>query len=224
MKEMFHGFMEPDSFLIRMLTRTGDLLLNLLALLCSIPLVTVGASLSALHSVLFRLIRGEETSVARLFLRAFRENFFSSTVLWSVLMLLSGLTVWWFFALLRSSAPEGLKTIGTVFLLLLALGISLVFLYGFALLPRYRNTVPELLRNALLLAVARLPRSALMLALLLGFTLADILLPVEISVPLIAMFGLSLPLWLCAQLYVPILEQLEQPAGVEGTMTKYAVQ
>lgn len=50
------NFFSPDSKLFSMLTWLADLLvLNLLFLLTSIPLVTVGTSLAALYTVVFRI-------------------------------------------------------------------------------------------------------------------------------------------------------------------------
>ena len=51
----------PDSKFMRAMSRLGDLLLlNLVFLLCCLPLVTVGAAQTALYTVCFRLIRDQE--------------------------------------------------------------------------------------------------------------------------------------------------------------------
>ena len=54
-------FFNMDGPVMRGLTRVFDLvLLNLLTVLCSIPLITIGASLAAMHSVLLKMVRNEE--------------------------------------------------------------------------------------------------------------------------------------------------------------------
>ena len=51
-------FFNMDGPVMRGLTRVFDLvLLNLLTVLCSIPLITIGASLAAMHSVLLKMVR-----------------------------------------------------------------------------------------------------------------------------------------------------------------------
>ena len=60
--------------------------LNLLWLLCSLPVFTIGASTTALYYASLKVVRGEESYVGRLFFRAFRENFRQATVLWLILL------------------------------------------------------------------------------------------------------------------------------------------
>ena len=81
------NFFSPDSKLFSILTWLADLLvLNLLFLLTSIPLVTVGASLTALYTVVFRIGTPEEGSVVRAYFEAFKSNFKNSTVIWLILL------------------------------------------------------------------------------------------------------------------------------------------
>ena len=85
-----------------------------------------------------------------------------------------------------------------------------LFLYAFPLLARYENTLPAVIRNALAIAVTNLPQTAGMLAILFLFAFGAFILPVELSAPLGALFGVSFPLYLCAKMTTPILFQLEQ--------------
>lgn len=72
-----------DSPLMRGLSRITDLMaLNVLWLLCCLPLITAGASTSAMYSVLFRQQLGLEDAVIRPFFRAFRENLKQGIILW----------------------------------------------------------------------------------------------------------------------------------------------
>ena len=51
------------------------IILNVLTLLCCIPIVTAGAAFTAMHSVLWRMVRHEETYVARQFFESFKRIF-----------------------------------------------------------------------------------------------------------------------------------------------------
>ena len=63
-----------DSPLMRVLTKMADLmLLNLLALICCIPIITVGASLTALHYVALKIVRNEEGYIIRTFFKSFKK-------------------------------------------------------------------------------------------------------------------------------------------------------
>ena len=62
--------------LISFLTIAGDLMaLNILWLVCSLPIITIGPSTNALFSVTLKLAEGESVSVLKTFFKAFKENF-----------------------------------------------------------------------------------------------------------------------------------------------------
>ena len=92
---------DADSGFIRGLSRLTDLvLLNLLFLITSIPIVTIGASASALYSVFFRWHRQEESGYVKAYFHAFARDFKEATVLWLafvVFMAISIFDVWFFF-------------------------------------------------------------------------------------------------------------------------------
>lgn len=85
MKNIF----SPDSFLIKGLTLFCDLMyLNALFIICSLPIFTIGASTTALYSVLFKRIRGEEVKIAKTYFHEFKANFKQSTLFWIPYLLL----------------------------------------------------------------------------------------------------------------------------------------
>ena len=56
------SFFSMDSPVMRFLSRVCDLIiLNLLAIVCSIPIVTIGASITAMFSVTLKMVKGEES-------------------------------------------------------------------------------------------------------------------------------------------------------------------
>ena len=78
----------PDSVFMRAMSRIGDLmLLNLLFLLTCVPIVTVGAAVTAMYSVTFRFDTDSEASVIRSYFRAFRADWKQSTAIWLIILL-----------------------------------------------------------------------------------------------------------------------------------------
>ena len=72
-----------DSPIMSFLSRVGDLVwLNLLTLLCCIPVVTAGAAFTALHYVSIKMVRNEEGYLTRNYFKSFRQNFIQATLLW----------------------------------------------------------------------------------------------------------------------------------------------
>ena len=129
--------------------------LNLLWAVCSIPIVTVGASTTALYYVMLKLARGEEGNVTTMFFRSFKENFKQATVLWLILFAF-GLFLGadgYVLAHLRKSTAGPLPV---VFTLLLAVVIAaavlytIVLIYVFPLVASVKNTNLAMLKNAFL--------------------------------------------------------------------------
>ena len=79
--------------------------LNILWLVCCLPVFTAGAATTALWYVCLKCARGEETSVTSMFFRAFKENFKQATVLWLIMLpvgILLGVDAWVLYHLFRS--------------------------------------------------------------------------------------------------------------------------
>lgn len=55
--------------------------LNVLWLVCSLPIVTAGAATAALYDVTLRIAREDDPPLTRQFFAAFRSNFRQATVL-----------------------------------------------------------------------------------------------------------------------------------------------
>ena len=76
--------------------RIGDLIiLNVLFIITSIPIVTIGASFTALYQVILKLYDKEEkeTIVVRSYIRSFKEHFKRSTLIWLVLLIVGALLI-----------------------------------------------------------------------------------------------------------------------------------
>lgn len=84
------GFFHPDSRLVRLMMRITNLvILNLLWIVGCIPVITAGASTTAMYSVLFAYITEKDDAVLKPFFRAFRENFRQVTPVWLLHMLVA---------------------------------------------------------------------------------------------------------------------------------------
>ncbi len=157
-----------DSPLMRFFARVGDIiLLNFIFVVTSLPMVTIGASLSALYAVAMKLVRGEEPSVWREYLKAWKGNFKTATPCWLIMAAAAGLLVLDF---RLAGVFAGAAYTAVRLVLAMALGIwMLIFLYLFPYIARFENTVFHSIKNALLLNGAHLPSSLMMLGISLGF-------------------------------------------------------
>ena len=128
--------------------------LNLLWFICSIPIVTLGASTTALYYVTLKIARDEEeTSVSRMFFRAFRENFRQSTVLWLILLAIGAFLAGDGYILYHLRASSA-GTVAVMWTLILALVIAaavlytIILIYVFPLVASVSNTNLAMVKNS----------------------------------------------------------------------------
>ncbi len=127
--------------------------LNLIWFICCIPVVTIGASTTALYYASLKIARGEDHALARMFFRSFRENFRQSTVLWLIL-LAAGLFLagdGYLVYRLRASSTGAAAVLWTLILALViaaALAYTIVLLFVFPLVASVSNTNWAMLKNS----------------------------------------------------------------------------
>lgn len=157
-----------DSPLMRFLTKIADLMvLNILFCVTSIPLITIGASWTALYSVTLKMVRDEECSVSRSYFRSFRQNFRQATLLWLGVLVVLALLVLDIRVLngMAGGTAPGLLRVGVEILALLGI---MVLQYLLPSLARFEASLADTLKNACMMALAHLPKTALMTAAVVG--------------------------------------------------------
>ncbi len=82
-------FFDIDSPFIQFLNRVADLMiLNFLVMICCLPIFTIGASYTAMHYVLLKMVRKEEGYLIRGFFKSFKQNFKQATLIWLGMLVL----------------------------------------------------------------------------------------------------------------------------------------
>jgi len=156
-----------DGPLFTALNKLSDMIiLNLLFVVCCLPIVTIGASCTALSYVMLKIREGEEGYITRSFFKSFKQNFRQATVIWLIL-LAAAIIMFLDFRIMRSY--EG--TMGTVIRVSVYLGVIIwfmVFMYVFPMLARFENSIKQTLQNSLLLALANAPKTLIMLIIMIG--------------------------------------------------------
>ena len=142
----------PDSPLMRAIGRVGDLaLINILFLLCSVPIITLGASAAALDAVALSIVREEDDKPARMFLTTFKNNLLQGSLLTLIFLLLgAGLYLDLRFMQANPAMVPFLLRIGTG---LVALICAVTLPYVFILQAKFHNSIWRTLKNSFVLAV-----------------------------------------------------------------------
>jgi len=138
----------PLGYLLRALW--DALILNLLCILTSLPIITIGAAGSAVYSVLLRRDRDGELPVVKSYFKSFVTGFLPATGLFLIIALL-GVIAW---ADIRFALTfEGtLKIVYLVVGCLIALGCVVVAFIAIPMQSAYKNTFKNYLKNAFALA------------------------------------------------------------------------
>lgn len=186
-----------DNVVMRALSRLCDfMLLNILWVICSIPLFTIGASTTALYTVMLKVVKNEEGYIVKGFIAAFKENFKKSTIIWLILAAI-GIVIG-----VDSRLALGMQsTMRTIFqsaFIIFGLVWLCVVIYVFPLTARYENTIKNTIKNALILSVAKLPYTILMVVITAGpviLTFLDVR-TLLIGIALWIVIGVSLVTWL----------------------------
>ena len=193
------------------LRRMFDLMvLNILWLLCCLPVFTFGPASSALARVMITLVRGGSEAVAKNFFIAFRRDFGRAVVLG--LIGLAGLAIAVSDILFALSLSGGMKIL---FLIVAVLVSSLVFsylAYIFALHAFFENSIAGQIRNALSLAAAS-PMETLAIWLCFAVPVAAILLLPRIVLVYIGflyiLFGVSCPAYFAAKHQAKVIARFD---------------
>ncbi|MDO4273634.1 MAG: DUF624 domain-containing protein [Eubacteriales bacterium] len=185
---MLERWFGERGWLYRFLDRLWDLLvLNLLFVLTSIPIVTIGASFSALYSVTLKAVKGEESYIVRSYLTAWKENLKKGTLLW---LLVAGVAVTLgidIFVLGKDS-----EVLGSILVFaggLFSIMWILTGIYVFPLQAWFENSVPYTILNSFVIAVKYFP-STIQAA---GILTAGPILAVLLGIFFPSLFG-----WFCS--------------------------
>lgn len=136
--------------------------LNILWFICCIPIVTVGASTTALFYVTLKIAKNEEGSLTKAFFHSFRENLKQGTVIWMILLCLGIVLGVDGYVLYHLRFENIFWTLCTAFLLVAAVAYAVILMYIFPLLARFDNTVGAMFKNALFMGIRYLLCTILM--------------------------------------------------------------
>lgn len=158
-------FFSVDSPLYKFMSRLFDLFkLNLMWMICSLPVVTMGAATTAAYTITLKMVNDEEGYIAGPFWEEFKANLKKGSIL-GIIMLVGLYAIY-----LDIQFFQMANRYNIMFLIVAVLGIFLLFMhmiYAFPLLARYENTVINTLRNSYAIAAKYLGRTAFLAVLLL---------------------------------------------------------
>lgn len=200
------NFLNLDSpFMIFLSNLTDVVLLNALCLICCIPVVTIGPSITAMHYVTLKMVREEEGYVVKSFFKAFKENFKQSVIVWMIFLVIT-LVFFLDYRILNAAGMEENKifaiVIGAIYLF-----VCLTVMYIFPLLSRFENTLKQTVKNALFMSILHIFKTIFMAVI---YIIPFILLPLHYNLILVFLIiGLSGPAYINSFIWKSIFKKYE---------------
>lgn len=198
-----------DSPLMQFLSRAADLIwVNLLVLVCSIPIFTIGASLSAMESIIYKILHNEDVMVTKEFFQAFGKNFKQATLVWLIILVVEGALGYSFYY--SRQIGTNVSEIMLSFAVIMFVLVYALMLYIFPMQAHYYNKTKDLFKNAAILVIVHPVRTLLMLIIQAAFIAIGFLIVLDYRfIPVLVCFCISLPWYFCACVHMPVFDKLD---------------
>ena len=155
-------FFSMDNKFFVFMGKVADLcLLNLVCLACCIPIVTAGASITALYYVTLKMVRNEESYIFRSFFKSFKQNFRQATIIH--LIMVAAAVLLYLDTNIVKAMGEPMSQIMSGIFAVFTLVYAMILLYLYPILAKFYNSVKNTFTNAILMAIRHLPYTIIML-------------------------------------------------------------
>lgn len=190
------------------------MVLNVLWLICSLPVVTVGLSTSALCCVSLKLARGEPVATLRTFFGAMKQNLIQALLLG--LIGLAGLAVAvvdWYFTVAQVGS---VRTVYIVVSVLVSAVVMAYWAWAFALNAGFENSLGGTIKNAFSLAFVEPGKTLLIWIAFAVPVLCFLFLPEAVVIYIgwaYILFAVSVPAYIAARAQVKVFARFGGPAA-----------
>lgn len=186
-----NSLFNPNNMFFRFMSKISDLMiLNFLWIICSMPIITMGAATTALYDTTLKLVDETEGYLFKNFFKAFKNNFKKATIIWIGILfifLIMGVNlVFW----IQFKSIAGYITVSIM--VFVALLFIFTEIYIFPILSSFNNTIKDTLKKAFILSLKYLPYS---IAILL---ISSIVIGIIIVFPFTVLFMIFVGFAFCA--------------------------
>ena len=152
----------PDSRIMIFLSRVADLvILNILWLVCCVPVVTIGASTTAMYHVIRHWQKDSVSSIMRDFFQSFKEDFKQATPVYLILLIPTVAVVMNAMLIFNPENSAAVPSYLLVIWFISALILLFISSFVYPVMAFFADSIFKTLRNAMVLALANLPRTIL---------------------------------------------------------------
>lgn len=131
------------------------IMVNLIFLATSLPIITIGASLTGLSKVTMRMVQHQDPSVLKDYFGAFKKHFKESTIIW-LITLFAGAFFTVDLYVIFTQIDQKYKLLQIPVWIFMFFVFSL-FIYAFPLISSYPDKVKSTIKNSILLSLGNIP-------------------------------------------------------------------
>ena len=199
-------FFNLDSpFMVFLSNLVDVIILNIICLICCIPIVTIGPSITAMHFVALKMAKNENVYTVKTFFRAFKDNFKQSFIIWISFLVITIVCILDFKMLQTMGMSENKIfgiIIGTIYLF-----VCLTAMYTFPIMSRFENTLSQTVKNAFFMCILNFGKTIVMAVV---YIVPFVLLPLGINmIAAFLMLGLSGPAYINSYIWKSIFKKYE---------------
>lgn len=160
---------DMDGPVFSTLNRLADLVwLNILYIICCIPIVTIGASTTAMYYVTMKIVKNEEGYITRSFFKSFKMNFKQATLLWLLALAAGGILALDYGIMSGRfgdiiTLNETMKKVVLGILIVIGGVYLFIMTYLFPLLAKFDNSIKNTIKNSLLISIRHFPFTLLLI-------------------------------------------------------------
>lgn len=160
---------DADNAFFRFMGRVADaIILNIFFLITSLPIVTMGASYTAMYYYCTKAVANEEGYLWKSYWKSFKTNFVQGFLM-EVFFVIVGAILYIDIKYLYGKLTTG-GGIGWRILFFIVIGMAvlavLTFMYAFPILSRFDNTTFNIIKNAAFMSIRHLPQTVPLLLIL----------------------------------------------------------
>lgn len=154
------GIFNQNSGFVKFVNKALDIIfLNILWIVFSLPIVTIGASTCATFSVTLKMVDDEEGYIGRSFVKAFKENFKQGSFMWLITApsIYLGYLIWQ--VVTKADDVNFFLILGAILYSAVVIAINI---YAYPLIARYKNTLKNMIKNSIGICLTYFGRTILL--------------------------------------------------------------
>ena len=207
-----------NPFMIFMADMTDVIILNVVCLICCLPIITIGPAITALHYVTLKMAKDEEGYVLKDFFKSFKENLKQSTIIW---LLFLAITLFFYFDIkIIQEGPLPVPTFVKNIIYASYLLCCTTIMYTFPVLARFSNSISKTIKNAFLMSMIHIVRTIIMAII---YLIPVVLIPLNYNfIAVFLLVGLAGPAYLNGHIWKGIFKRYE-PEEIRAEETEESI-